>query len=209
METDKNLWWYERLYKQITERGKLRGDDKSKLEGYYERHHIVPRCVGGGDEPENLVLLTFREHVLCHIILTRLYPRNLHILLAANILLRIDKKDTNGNIIKVTIKRSRVAEDIKLKYAEGKTREERIKVSTPELGRRYSKETREKFRAARLGKKHPGHPGLGTKPKPVKDPAGVIFRSLNRCSKAYCVSISTVKGWITRRQGFTYVEDDE
>ena len=31
-----------------------------------EEHHIWPRCLGGGDEEENTVLLTPREHLLAH-----------------------------------------------------------------------------------------------------------------------------------------------
>lgn len=29
---------------------------------YFERHHIKPRCLGGGDEPENIVRLTPEDH---------------------------------------------------------------------------------------------------------------------------------------------------
>lgn len=41
--------------------------------GYYELHHIVPRCLGGDNSPENLVLLTAREHILAHYLLCRIY----------------------------------------------------------------------------------------------------------------------------------------
>lgn len=37
----------------------------------YELHHIIPRCIGGNNEPSNLVNLTFREHFLCHKLLTK------------------------------------------------------------------------------------------------------------------------------------------
>jgi hypothetical protein len=40
---------------------------------YYENHHIIPRHMGGDDCDENLVLLTFREHVLSHYLLWRIY----------------------------------------------------------------------------------------------------------------------------------------
>jgi 5-methylcytosine-specific restriction endonuclease McrA len=39
---------------------------------YYEAHHIIPRALGGSDNPENLVLLTEREHYLCHRLLVRM-----------------------------------------------------------------------------------------------------------------------------------------
>ena len=36
-----------------------------------ERHHIVPRSLGGTDEIDNLVWLTTREHYIAHLLLTK------------------------------------------------------------------------------------------------------------------------------------------
>lgn len=44
--------------------------------GYTERHHIVPRCMDGTNDPSNIVTLTAREHFLCHWLLTKIYPKN-------------------------------------------------------------------------------------------------------------------------------------
>ena len=41
--------------------------------GYFERHHIVPKSMGGGDNPENIVRLTAREHYLVHWMLFKIY----------------------------------------------------------------------------------------------------------------------------------------
>ena len=41
---------------------------------YYERHHIIPRCMGGTNDKFNLVLLTGREHFLAHQLLVKIYP---------------------------------------------------------------------------------------------------------------------------------------
>ncbi len=41
---------------------------------YYERHHIIPKSLGGANAANNLVLLTPREHFVCHLLLTKLYP---------------------------------------------------------------------------------------------------------------------------------------
>jgi hypothetical protein len=38
---------------------------------YYEAHHIVPRSLGGNDKKSNIVLLTAKEHYLCHRLLTK------------------------------------------------------------------------------------------------------------------------------------------
>lgn len=62
---------YQRIYDAIINQAKMR-----TLTGYKERHHIVPRCMGGTDEKENLVDLTAREHFLVHKLLCEIYPDN-------------------------------------------------------------------------------------------------------------------------------------
>lgn len=61
---------YNKIYNNIVKRGKNR-----VLEGYKERHHILPRSLGGSDEKENLVDLTAREHFLCHYLLTFIHKK--------------------------------------------------------------------------------------------------------------------------------------
>lgn len=39
--------------------------------GITEIHHIIPRCLGGSDEADNLVILTCREHLIAHKLLPR------------------------------------------------------------------------------------------------------------------------------------------
>jgi len=62
---------YQKIYIQIIERA-----FKRHLKGYKEKHHIVPKCMGGLDVKENLVNLTAREHFLCHKLLCEIYPKN-------------------------------------------------------------------------------------------------------------------------------------
>jgi hypothetical protein len=40
---------------------------------YYETHHIIPKSLGGSDDGDNLVNLTYREHFLVHWILTKIH----------------------------------------------------------------------------------------------------------------------------------------
>lgn len=61
---------YTRIYNQIIERAQNR-----KLDGYIEKHHIVPKCIGGLDEKENIVELTVREHFFCHRLLCKIHPK--------------------------------------------------------------------------------------------------------------------------------------
>ena len=38
---------------------------------YTEKHHIIPRCMGGTDDKGNLAILTAREHYIAHLLLTK------------------------------------------------------------------------------------------------------------------------------------------
>ena len=49
---------------------------------YYENHHILPKCLGGLNNEENLILLTAREHFICHKLLTYIYKDNHSIICA-------------------------------------------------------------------------------------------------------------------------------
>ena len=42
---------------------------------YIEKHHIVPRSIGGPDSTENIVRLTAKEHYVCHKLLTKMYAK--------------------------------------------------------------------------------------------------------------------------------------
>lgn len=53
------------------------------LEGYSEKHHVIPRCLGGSDESHNIVVLTAREHFIAHLLLIKIYPENRSLIHAA------------------------------------------------------------------------------------------------------------------------------
>lgn len=40
---------------------------------YQEKHHIIPKCLGGNNLPNNLVSLTLREHYVAHLLLSKMY----------------------------------------------------------------------------------------------------------------------------------------
>lgn len=63
---------YQKIYNDLISRAKAR----EPLSEYKETHHIVPRCLGGTNDAENLVDLTGREHFLAHRLLTKFnsYP---------------------------------------------------------------------------------------------------------------------------------------
>lgn len=80
---------YQNIYNQIIHRAKNR-----KLNGYKEKHHIVPKSIGGLDIIENIVELTAKEHFLCHMLLCEIYPKN-NKLRHALFLMAIGKRSKN------------------------------------------------------------------------------------------------------------------
>lgn len=60
---------YQNIHDQIISRAKSR----EKPDCYCERHHIIPRSMGGADDDSNLVFLTAREHFLIHWILKKIH----------------------------------------------------------------------------------------------------------------------------------------
>jgi hypothetical protein len=93
-------------YNKLCNRGKERGLNKKNLDYYTERHHIVPKCIGGSDEEDNLVLLTAREHYIAHQLLVKIYPNNYKLSYAVKML-----------CMKTSSRNNREYEWVKIKFA--------------------------------------------------------------------------------------------
>lgn len=50
---------------------------------YREIHHIIPKCIGGTDDENNLIALLAEEHLVAHLLLTKIYPTSFGLLKAA------------------------------------------------------------------------------------------------------------------------------
>lgn len=44
-----------------------------KYDGYTEKHHIIPKCMGGDDSDSNLIIMSAREHFIAHMLLYRIH----------------------------------------------------------------------------------------------------------------------------------------
>jgi hypothetical protein len=64
---------YTRWYYQIITTAQQRS-----LTGYTEEHHIIPKSLNGSNDSTNLVLLTAREHLICHMLLTKMVTGKHH-----------------------------------------------------------------------------------------------------------------------------------
>ena len=139
--------WYLNVYNSII----LNSRSHRELD-YKESHHIVPRCVGGTDDPSNIVDLTAREHFLCHLLLCEIYP-NESKLKYALFLMAIGK---NKKLIKYKIN-NRLYERLKIEY---------IKISKGKLEpKNFGNKIKSLERNKKIGDANRGKP----KPKGFKE----------------------------------------
>ncbi len=60
---------YTKWYHNIILKAKIR---ILPTEIYNEKHHIIPRSLGGNDNESNIISLTAKEHFICHLLLTKM-----------------------------------------------------------------------------------------------------------------------------------------
>jgi len=158
---------YQKIYDQLMIKAKLENRIKNN-KIYYEKHHILPKCLGGSNNKSNLVLLTAREHYLAHRILFFIYPENNKLFSAFSMMCHV--KSPNQERVNVS---SKMYEYLKLekskrmsgennpKYWLGKKRTHKVIISNETRqkalatlkNRKVSKETKEKISNSNMGKK--------------------------------------------------------
>lgn len=149
---------YSSHYDRLISRAKLR-----VLDGYRERHHIIPKCMGGGNEPVNLVYLTAEEHLVAHELLVNIYPDVRGLVIAA---VRMARK-CGGNKAYGWLRR---------KAAEA------MRGNTHARGIKHSPETRAKVSASMLGNTHMlgKTPSIETRAKMSAAHKGRVFTAEHR-----------------------------
>lgn len=138
---------YKSWYDSIIQKAKVRN-----LSGYKEKHHILPRCLGGKDTKTNLVKLTAREHFIVHMLLCKFTKGQARIkmLYAFNFMSVVRNKNRDYKI------NSKIAQKLRLEFFSNKpkhTSESKLKMSRSRLGMKLSKETRKKVGLAQIGNK--------------------------------------------------------
>jgi hypothetical protein len=140
---------YQRIYEQLTA--------KDMVADYTEKHHIIPRCMGGTNDPSNLVRLTPEAHYVAHQLLVKIYPTNSKLAFAATALTYDAHSHRVNNKLFGWIRR-KLSETSKGKPSKLKGRslsaEHKAKISAAgKLRPAASSETRAKLSAA--GKRQP------------------------------------------------------
>jgi hypothetical protein len=72
--------------------GRVKADFK-----YVERHHIIPKCMGGSNDLDNLVYLTAREHFVAHQLLAKINPSIPGLIYACNLMVISPTGQRNNN----------------------------------------------------------------------------------------------------------------
>lgn len=134
---------------------KAQSEARSKGETYYESHHITPKSLGGSNGKSNLVLLTAREHLLCHWLLTKMLPEGQNKGMVTALVFMTNKRCKNSRLFEYyrllhseQCKGRKLSEEAKEKlrvYMTGKT--------SPNKGKKLPREWVDKVAAANTGKK--------------------------------------------------------
>jgi hypothetical protein len=131
---------YQKHYELLVDRAKNRS-----LSGYVERHHVLPKCIGGDDSQENLVSLTPEEHFVAHQMLVKIYPNNKKLVYAAWAMTH-GKNRSNKKYGWLRRKRSEAQVGMRL------SKEAREKISKARKGQKLSEEAAKALHDSRRGK---------------------------------------------------------
>ena len=150
---------YQKIYDSIVGRAKSRGLNKKLLNYYTEKHHIIPKCINGTNDVNNLALLTGREHYLCHWLLIKIH-NNKKLFYAYHMLCNGAKSGRMKNkfIPKLSskqyesMKRNLTSFFSNLHKNKIVTDECRLKMRTAKLGTHRTDETKAKISASTKGR---------------------------------------------------------
>jgi hypothetical protein len=152
---------YKKIYDSIIAKARSANRVKGK-ETYYEAHHIIPKCLGGdgnrGDWKwhENIILLTAREHFVCHQLLCEIYPENKKLIYALNMMCTIDPTENKSRYLPS----SKIVEYYKLKFVDiiskrERSIEEKDKLRNSHRGKKFTEDHKQKLKKSKTGDKNP------------------------------------------------------
>jgi hypothetical protein len=129
-------------------------------EGYKEKHHIVPKCMGGTNEKENLVKLTAREHFIAHQLLAKNYYNDYKLIHAV---FRMSNSKQYGSRKYAWVRelQSKAMSEIMIGNQQAKgnipSKESKRKISKTLKNKHLTKEHKENISKGQIGKKKIPH----------------------------------------------------
>lgn len=116
--------FYKTIYDNLIQKAKIRPIPH----GYTETHHIIPKSLNGTNDISNLIILTAREHFICHLILCKITEgENRHkMIYAAKMMLNMKREYQDRYVPQSKIYEWLKTRDAKIKSEsrKGKTYEE-------------------------------------------------------------------------------------
>ncbi len=134
------------------------------LDCYTEKHHIIPRCMGGDDSVENLVILTARAHYIAHLLLTKctssVYKQKMSYALWNMVNRDNGERTSSTNYSNVRTKHAKMLSENNSgsgnpMFGKQVSIETRQKISSKTKGGKRSIETRERISNANKGSNNP------------------------------------------------------
>lgn len=163
-------------YYELIEEARKRGNDKSKVNVYSEEHHIIPRCLSGTNDSNNLVLLTYKEHILAHMLLYCMNPEDKGLFLSFSLMIQLtDKRMSLEENLEIDLNAISELKNNRSEFMRGdknpmKNPDIAKKVSDKKKGgigtfkgKHHTEETKQKLREITLSRNYKGenHPFFG------------------------------------------------
>ena len=178
---------YFNLYLRLIKRCQLMTQEE--LSGYNEKHHILPRCLGGKDSKDNLILMPIRYHIVSHLILAEIYPENIKLLYAVNLIF-------HGTELK---------QNTVSKYYSSRLISKIKEFNNQSLSGVFSDKEKERRRLLTSGSKN----GRARK---IISQSGIIYGSLSEASKENNIPYMTITKWLSGEissHGWRYLEGEK
>lgn len=113
---------------------------------YHERHHVIPKCLGGTNKKDNLIDLYAKEHYIAHKLLAEEHPDNIGLVRAFNALSHFKNSDH---------KRYKLSpeeyEEMRILVSSGFKNYYKDKTNHPCYGKKLSEETKRKISKSHKG----------------------------------------------------------
>lgn len=139
--------------------------NRNVINGYVEKHHIIPKSLGGSNKFQNIVTVTAREHYILHLLLTKMTKkkhrskmihaawnmcqqtkpgRNYKVSARLYESLRVEHSKITSSLQKGKSKSPQTIEKMRL-AALNRNPAHNLKISLGQIGRKVSEETRKKI----------------------------------------------------------------
>lgn len=173
----------------ISERG-LRGVDQTKP---FEKHHIIPVCLHGSDDEDNIIFLYLNEHYMAHKLLALENPHNGRLLKAWNMMSRVKDKEITEEeyvylktLFQEDMSKNNPNNDGHVRKGKSLTQETKDKISKKALGKKRTTPIWNKGK--KLSEEHKRHCSealRGRKGSPVSEETRRKISESNKGKKAH------------------------